>query len=275
MGPRRAAIYIRVSTDDQAKDGFSLAAQRERLEAYCRSKEWTIVDVYREDGHSGRTTARPAYQRMMADRDAWDVVVVLKMDRIHRNSRNFMEMMEDLRESNKDFASATESFDTSTAMGRFVMDIIQRIAQLESEQIGERVYMGMSQKAREGAGILGFQPPLGYDVRDGRLAINPKEADTVRDIFDRAVAGQTLRSIASDLNRRGVGGKRRGRWTVDSVWYVLHNPVYAGHSRWDSVSRLQTHPSIVNQETFKRTQDSLRSRAIRPPRPGGSSRQRA
>src|SRR5438445_10312285 len=94
---------------------------------------------------------------MMAERDQWDALLVIKMDRIHRNSRNFMEMMENLREWGKDFVSASESLDTSTAMGRFVMDIIQRIAQLESEQIGERVYMGVSQQANVGPGILGYQ----------------------------------------------------------------------------------------------------------------------
>src|SRR2546422_2061716 len=116
---------------------------------------------------------RPAYQRMMAAREGWDTLLVIKMDRIHRNSRNFMEMMELLQEWGKNFVSATESFDTSTAMGRFVMDIIQRIAQLESEQIGERVYMGMSQKARKGPGTLGFATPFGYEVHEGDLTLHP------------------------------------------------------------------------------------------------------
>src|SRR5436309_12375900 len=106
---------------------------------------------------------------MFEERDRWDAILVIKMDRIHRNARNFMEMMDDLREWEKDFVSATESLDTSTGMGRIVMDIIQRIAQLESEQIGERVYMGMSQKAKVGPGILGIDAPLWYVVSEGHL----------------------------------------------------------------------------------------------------------
>src|SRR3989304_6215048 len=105
------------------------------------------------------------------------------MDRIHRNAKNFMEMMENLRVWGKDFVSATESLDTSTAMGRFVMDIIQRIAQLESEQIGERVYMGMAQKHKQAKGLLGFRRPYGYAYVDGALIVNPKEARVVRRIF--------------------------------------------------------------------------------------------
>src|SRR5438046_9257797 len=116
------------------------------------------------------------------------------MDSIHRNARNFMEMMDQLGEWEKDFVSATESLDTSTAMGRFVMDIIQRIAQLESEQIGERVYMGMSQKAKEGPGTLGFHPPLGYDLAEGRLVPNEPEATLVRDVVARSAVGAPRRA---------------------------------------------------------------------------------
>src|SRR3989304_6028025 len=137
MAAQRVALYSRVSTEDQAKEGFSLDAQSERLHAFCRAQGWTVAEEYVDDGHTGRNVNRPAYQRMLAERDSWDKMLVIKMDRIHRNSRNFMEMMDDLREWGKDFVSATESLDTSTAMGRFVMDIIQRIAQLESERCGE------------------------------------------------------------------------------------------------------------------------------------------
>src|SRR5213083_1319901 len=209
----RVAIYTRVSTEDQAKEGFSLEAQRERLEAYCLARDWSVAARYIDEGHSGRNIRRPAYQRMMAERDAWDTLLVIKMDRIHRNSRNFMEMMENLQAWGKNFVSATESFDTSTAMGRFVMDIIQRIAQLESEQIGERVYMGMSQKARTGPGILGFNIPFGYTVHDGALVPEPGEAGVVRKVFERCLGGETTEVIAGALNARGVRAKRGGRWT--------------------------------------------------------------
>src|SRR5256885_4692609 len=196
MGTVRVATYTRVSTEDQAKEGFSLGAQRERLEAYCLARDWEVAARYVDDGHSGRNIRRPAYEKMIAERDRWDAILVIKMDRIHRNSRNFMEMMDNLGEWGKNFVSATESLDTSTAMGRFVMDIIQRIAQLESEQIGERVYMGMSQKAKEGPGILGFHPPLGYEVHEGDLTLHPEESKVGREGFARCVAGTNPQGIA-------------------------------------------------------------------------------
>src|SRR5256886_12987111 len=202
MGTVRVATYTRVSTEDQAKEGFSLKAQQERLQAYCLARDWEVAGLYVDDGHSGRNIRRPAYQKMLAERDRWDAILVIKMDRIHRNARNFMDMMDNLGAWEKDFVSATESLDTSTAMGRFVMDIIQRIAQLESEQIGERVYMGMSQKAKAGPGILGFNAPLGNDLSEARLIPNAPEAMIARAMFERCLDGKSLEEIASELNEQ-------------------------------------------------------------------------
>jgi DNA invertase Pin-like site-specific DNA recombinase len=258
----RVAIYTRVSTEDQAKEGFSLGAQKDRLEAYCLAQGWDVAERYVDDGHSGRNTRRPAYQRMIAERDRWDAILVIKMDRIHRNARNFMEMMDELGEWDKDFVSATESLDTSTAMGRFVMDIIQRIAQLESEQIGERVKMGMSQKAKAGPGILGFHPPLGYDISEGKLVPNEREAPIVREIFERAEGDQTLEEIATGLNGQGVRTKKGTAWTPVKVYHVLHNPVYAGFLRWDRYLRKAEHEPLVPIDAFNEAQDRLRSRAL-------------
>lgn len=258
----RVAIYTRVSTEDQAKEGFSLDAQQERLEAFCKARDWEIAATYVDDGHSGRDVRRPAYQRMMAEREKWDTILVIKMDRIHRNSRHFMEMMESLSEWDKDFVSATESLDTTTAMGRFVMDIIQRIAQLESEQIGERVYMGMSQKAKTGPGMLGFPAPLGYDLAEGHLHVNEKEAPVVKGIFEMSLVGRTMEEIAQVLNARHVPTKRGKDWAPIKVYRILHNPLYAGFLKWDGVLRKAEHEALVSIETFNEVQETLRSRAL-------------
>ena len=250
----KVAVYTRVSTEDQAKEGFSLDAQRDRLAAYCRAQGWTIAKEYVDDGHSGRDAKRPAYQEMMRDRDAWDKVLVIKMDRIHRNSRNFMEMMDDLRKWGKDFVSATESLDTSTAMGRFVMDIIQRIAQLESEQIGERVYMGMAQKHKQGKGLLGFRRPYGYDYIDGALVVSPREARVVRRIFSEFAGGTTLTAIAANLNAERVPSHRNRQWSKSGLRYMLRNPVYIGRIRWDQVERTDGHEAIVDEHTWEAVQ---------------------
>ncbi len=259
----RVAIYARVSTEDQAKEGFSLDAQRERLRAFCQAQGWTVAKEYVDDGHTGRDTKRPAYQQMMAERDGWDKVLVVKMDRIHRNSRNFMEMMDDLRRWGKDFVSATESLDTSTAMGRFVMDIIQRIAQLESEQIGERVYMGMAQKHRSAKGLLGFRRPYGYDYVGGRLRVNEREARVVRRIYREYAEGRTLHAIAAALNREGVPSHQQRTWSKSGLRYLLHNPVYVGRVRWDGDVRAGDHKPIVDERTWEAVQARRGEPAVR------------
>jgi len=265
----RVALYTRVSTEDQAKEGFSLKAQQQRLSDFIHAHGWELAATYVDDGHSGRSTKRPAYQRMIAERDRWDRILVIKMDRIHRNSKNFLQMMEDLERWNKRFTSMQESFDTGTAMGRFVMDIIQRIAQLESEQIGERVYMGMSQKAKEGRGILGFRAPFGYRFQGGELQVVASEATVVREIFHRYLDGKTSQGVAEALNDSGTKTRRGARWSRDSVLYLLHNPVYAGLLAWDRGRRevkvyANTHKALVTLEEFNTVQAQLQKRQPNP-----------
>ena len=256
----RVALYTRVSTEDQAKEGFSLDAQLDRLRLYARAQAWHVAGEYIDEGHSGRTTKRPAYQRMMAERASWDTLLVLKMDRIHRNSRNFMAMMDGLTCENKGFASVTESLDTATAMGRFVMDIIQRIAQLESEQIGERVYIGMEQKAKTSGGSLGKPAPFGYRYDgDGRLQPVSEEAPFVVGAFERFAAGQSKKEIYDWLNQEGVPTRRRTQWTNWNVTHFLTNPTYAGALPWADQLQVAAHAAIVPPALFNQVQDRIRA----------------
>ncbi|MFW9878536.1 MAG: recombinase family protein [Candidatus Thorarchaeota archaeon] len=250
----RVAVYTRVSTEDQARKGFSLGAQSERLQSYCKAKGWNIVKEYKDDGYSGRSEHRPGYQKMLEERECWDVLVVLKMDRIHRNSVNFALMMDQLKSWNKDFASVQETFDTTTAMGRFVMDIIQRIAQLESEQISERVKTGMTQKAKSGDGFLGFNIPYGYDYINGELILNPDEAKIVKMIFQLYLTGQSLGSIVKQLNNWGISTKRGKRWGKQTVSKILKNPIYCGIKHWEDILHNGNHSKIIDVPTFNKIQ---------------------
>ncbi|HEY0087946.1 MAG TPA: recombinase family protein, partial [Candidatus Lokiarchaeia archaeon] len=231
--PVRAAIYTRVSTEDQAKEGFSLGAQLEKLRSYCKARDYEIGGEYIDDGYSGRYVKRPAYTRMMEEMEKWDTILVIKMDRIHRNSKNFMLMMENLKKSGKEFVSMTESLDTSTAMGRFVMDIIQRIAQLESEQIGERVYIGMEQKAKTNGGVLGFNIPYGYNYSSEKLILNENEGKNVTKIFEMYLKGLSMKKIANELNKKNIPTKFNKTWGTQTVSLILKNPIYCGYLHWE------------------------------------------
>jgi len=256
----RVAIYTRVSTEDQAKEGFSLDAQLDKLRSYCKARDWVIGGEYIDDGHSGRNIKRPAYIRMMDEMDKWDALLVIKMDRIHRNSKNFMLMMEHLKKEEKEFVSMTESLDTSTAMGRFVMDIIQRIAQLESEQIGERVYVGMEQKARTNGGVLGFNIPYGYDYVDGKLLVNEDEAKQVKNIFQMYLNGLSMKKIADILNSKGIPTKQNKIWGSQTVSMILKNPLYCGFLHWEDYLNPGDHDPIVDRDTFNEIQELRQKR---------------
>lgn len=214
----RAAIYVRVSTEEQAAEGYSIGAQKEMLQDYCIVEGWEVAGVYEDDGYSGRSVKRPAYQRMMSEMDSWDVLLVIKMDRIHRNSRNFMNMMEVLSKHGKMFVSQSEALDTTNALGRFVVDMIQRLAQLESEQIGERTYMGMREKAEtldkaeEGKRTMGFTPPFGYRLENGGLEEEPDELPVVSRMFSEYLSGSSMDEISWSLGREGILTRRGNPW---------------------------------------------------------------
>jgi len=190
----------------------------------------------------------------MIDRASWDLIVILKMDRIHRNSVNFALMMDKLKSWGKGFASVQEAFDTTTAMGRFVMDIIQRIAQLESEQLSERVKMGMTQKAKTGDGYLGFNIPYGYDYKKGELILNPHEAKIVKMIFQLYVAGKSLGAIMKLLNNQGILTKRGKCWGKQTIAKILKNPIYCGIKQWQDILHPGTHNKIIDVPTFNKIQ---------------------
>ena len=268
--PRRAALYVRVSTDEQAAEGYSLDAQKSILEDHCLAEGLDIAGVYEDDGYSGRNTNRPAYRRMMDEIDSWDVLVVLKMDRIHRNSRNFMSMMDELERNKKEFVSCYEALDTSNALGRFVVDMIQRMAQLESEQIGERTKMGMREKA-ENLGsepsakeTMGFTPPFGYRISDGSLVADPNELPIVREVFSSYLSGETMDSICYSLNRSGTLTRRRTPRNKYNLRNILHNPVYPGYMRWEELLIPHKAELAVSPEDYNRVQELMASKVRDP-----------
>lgn len=262
----RVAIYARVSTDEQALKGFSIPDQLMKLRAFCRSKDLKIAGEYIDDGYTGRNTNRPAYKHLLSkeERSKWDILLVLKLDRVHRNAREFMAMMDDLRKHDQDFRSVMDNIDTSNAMGRFVMDTMQRIAQLESEQIGERTKLAMRQKASSNDGIMGFNAPFGYSIEDGGLIANENESTVARKIFDCYLSGMTMDDIAADLNNSLTFTRNRNRWNKFNLRNILHNPVYAGYMRWEDILIKHDAKTVVSVDEFNRVQELMASKVRDP-----------
>lgn len=270
MNGVRVALYLRVSTEEQAKEGYSLGAQKETLEAYCEVHDFQIVKVYTDDGFSGTNIRRPAYKEMLSEIDSWDAILVLKMDRIHRNTRNFIEMMDFLKKKHKSFISKQEKLDTNTAMGNFFMTLIQSIAQLESEQIGERTRDGMRQKAEsleendDEKRTMGFTPPFGYRLEEGRLADDYDEQYVVDLIFQLYSNDETIDSICYSLNRQGLLTRKGNPWNKYNLRNILHNPVYAGYMRWDGLLIKHDATPVVTPEQFNTIQEKIAKRVRDP-----------
>ena len=188
-----AAIYTRVSTDDQAREGTSLAEQRDRLQAYCKSQGWQIHDVYEDDGFSGKNLDRPAMQRLIEDarQKQFDVVVVYKLDRLSRSQKDVLYLLEDVFEpAGIGFKSATEPFETTTPFGKAVIGMLAVFAQLERDTIQARTQGGKHRRLAEGA-LVSVPRTFGYtyDKANKQLLVNPAEAEWVRRIFQWYVHG--------------------------------------------------------------------------------------
>lgn len=223
----RAALYIRVSTDEQAREGFSIPAQKEKLTAYTISQDWEIYDYYIDDGWSAKNTKRPAFQSMMraAEQRLFDVILVYKLDRFTRNVRDLYEVLDQLTKLNISFRSSQEQFDTTTTMGRAMVGMLGIFAQWERETIADRVYMGMETKILSGK-RNGSSAPMGYDLVNGRLEIN-EEAPFVRELFDLYLQNKGTPAVCKILAERG-----RPMHT-HTLTYILRNPIYCGRFRWN------------------------------------------
>ena len=191
--PLRCAIYTRKSTEEGLEQAFnSLHAQREAGEAYVASQQtrgWVVLpERYDDGGFTGAHMERPALQRLLqdVDRGAIDCVLVYKVDRLSRSLLDFSRLMERFDRQGVSFVSVTQDFNTTTSMGRLTLNILLSFAQFEREIIGERTRDKLSAARRKGKWIGGW-PVLGYDVQNGRLVVNEKEAEQVREIYRIAV----------------------------------------------------------------------------------------
>ena len=198
-----AAIYIRVSTDMQVEEGYSIDAQKEQLTAYCISKGIKNYDYYVDGGWSGSNIERPEMQRLIKDvcDDKISHVIVYKLDRLSRSQKDTLYLIEDVfNPHNVDFVSLNESMDTSTPMGRLMLGILSAFAQLERENIRMRTRMGMKERVKSGLWMGGGRIPFGYDYDSSKGILVPnKDAEKVKQIYKLYIEGKSPQDIADLL----------------------------------------------------------------------------
>ena len=253
---KSAAVYIRVSTDAQAEEGFSISAQQKSLEAYCAVKGWSKYQVYIDPGYSGSNLNRPNIQELISDVKLHKIhtVVVFKLDRLSRSQKDTLFLIEDIFLPNEvDFISLNESIDTSTPYGRAMIGILSAFAQLERENIYLRTRMGMLERVKQGYWMGGGGIPFGYryDRNCGTLVPEPEEAEIVRKMYDLYIKGYSCQAIA---NMFGLKYDRL-------VTAIITRKSNIGVICYKGEEFPGRHEPIISEEVFQLAQSKMRERS--------------
>jgi site-specific DNA recombinase len=281
---RYIALYCRVSTDEQAREGISLEEQQTRLTAYCRAMGWNDqYKLYIDDGYSAKSLERPKLHQLLDDvkKGVIAKVLVTKLDRLSRRLLDLLELIDLFQEFEVTFTSVSESFDTNTPSGRLTLQILGAVAEFERERIRERVFDNMFHAAQQGKWLT--QSPYGYQLQDKELVIDETEAEVVRRIVRMYLdEGRGFHAIAKLLNEEGIPSRFGKEWSLRSVKLLLSNPVYKGTYVWnrtDSSKKTRKEknpedwvviddclPKIIDKITWERIQYKMKHnpRAIAP-----------
>jgi site-specific DNA recombinase len=274
----RCAIYTRKSTEHNLDLAFtSLDAQREACEAYIKSQAhegWRALPGRYDDGaFSGASLDRPALQQLLADVRAGtiDIVLVYKVDRLTRSLADFAKLIELFDAHNVSFVSVTQSFNTSSSMGRLTLNVLLSFAQFERELIGERVRDKIAASKRKGIWV-GGPVPLGYAAVDKKIVVVPAEAEAVRTIFARYLELGSVRALAEDLDGRRIRSKPRrlsdgrtiggSRFGVGALAHLLKNRFYLGEVVYRGEAHRSEHEPILDRALFAAVQSKLAAQAV-------------
>ena len=253
---RRCAVYTRKSTEEGLDREFNtLDAQRDACQAYVasqRAEGWTLLpDHYDDGGFTGANLDRPALQRLIADIEQGrvDVIVVYKIDRLSRSLMDFAKLVEVFDAHGVTFVSVTQSFNTTTSMGRLTLNILLSFAQFEREVIGERIRDKFAASRARGM-WMGGKVPLGYDVRNRKLVVNGAEAAAVRRVFQGFVALGSGTELARVLQAEGVTSKTGRLLDKGDVYKLLHNRTYVGEAAHKGQVSPGEHQSVISRELW-------------------------
>ena len=262
---QRCAIYTRKSSEEGLDMAFnSLDAQRESCEAYVTSQKaegWAAIrERYDDGGFSGGTLERPGLKRILQDVEEGliDVIVVYKIDRLSRSLMDFAKLVEIFDRNQVTFVSVTQSFNTTTSMGRLTLNILLSFAQFEREVIGERIRDKFAASRKRGM-WMGGHVPLGYDVRDRKLVINEDEAATVRMMFERFVTIGSATTLAKMLVAEGARTKRGNPMDKGTLYKILNNKLYLGFAVHKGAVHDGQHEAIISQELWDKAHSILQT----------------
>lgn len=259
---RKVAIYARVSTMNQAEEGYSIDGQIDSLEKYCEAMGWDVYNKYIDAGFSGGSLKRPEMTNLINDvkKGLFDTVLVYKLDRLSRDVRDTLYLIKDVFNINKiDFVSIQENIDTSSAMGTLFLTLLSAIAEFEREQIKERMQLGKLGRAKSGKSMQWAKTSYGYDYikETGTLSVNPYQALIVRKMFEWYLSGMSITKLRDALNEQYGQDKE---WSYRTVRVILSNPVYCGYNQFKGQIFPGTHEAIISEDDFNKTQEEIKTR---------------
>src|SRR5690625_3841332 len=290
---KRVAIYARVSTVEQAEEGYSIDEQVKLLRKWCDQHGHIIHQEYVDRGISGKNIkGRPAIQQLLYDatQGKFDIVLVWKMNRLSRKSVDLLTIVDQLQRRNIAFRSYTEQYETETPSGVLQFQMMAAIAEFERANIAENVKMGMIARAKEGlwngGQVLGYntvkEPSTNRKGEVSKLYINDEEAIIIRKIFDMYVNGHGYKAISNHLNKQGFRTKKNNPFSITAIKTIISNPVYAGYIRYnvrrdwsekrrnninpDPIIVLGQHEAIISVEVWEQAKANMKRRSGRPNR---------
>jgi site-specific DNA recombinase len=233
------AIYSRVSTEEQAKEGLSIDAQIDKCKAFCSARDWNVYKVYKDAGFSAGTMKRPAMELLLRDakEKKFNIILVFKIDRFSRNLKDLIMVLEKLKEKDINFTSVTEQIDTTSAMGEAFFQIIGVFAQLERGMVKERVKLAFDRKIDFGESLS--RAPFGYFYKNKRLVPHPENSEKVKEIFKMWENSINYKEISKKFNL-----------AKSTIYQIIKNPVYIGKIRYKGKLYKGNHKSLVDKELF-------------------------
>ena len=262
----RCGIYVRVSTDEQRDNGYSIDSQLRMIKEYCEKNGYDIVDVYNDAGHSGKDLMRPEMQRLLKDIKSHKIekLVAIKVDRLTRNNYDGFWLLNYCEQNDVKIELILEPYDVSTANGEMIFGMNLVFGQRERKELGARTKRAMEEMALEK--IHPGKAPYGYirNKETGHLEIEPIEGEVVKEIFKLCEKGYSIRAITSKLKEENRYLKQ-GKWHNDRIYKILANPIYIGVLAYGRTKRKEKDilyvkdycEPIIDKETWKNTRISL------------------
>jgi len=250
-----AAIYIRVSTEEQVKQGISLEAQEEALKNYANALGYEILEIYRDEGKSAKDIkGRKAMTRMLADAQMrkFQAIFIYKLDRFSRSLRDLIETIEKLKDWGIDFVSLQDKIETTSASGKLMFHIISAFAEFERNVTGERTKFAMDKKARDGG--LVSRAPFGYKIENKNL-IPADDSYLVQEIYQEFLNTKTSLTKLAKKNNLSVNGLKK----------ILSNQTYLGKIKFDGQTHQGSHQPLISSTLFNHVQNKLEELGVKKP----------